>query len=152
MHILTKTTDTETDAMAPTAKKITVVRKNTKPAAPKASQFTPWTAAQVQILKDAVAAAPTAVAGFKVAAKKLGKNVGTVGQKWYKLKAETQPKPKASAKAEAAPITPEAHPAQRNMYKWMQGRISDIDAKIADLSAKKASIQSVVGEFERAVH
>jgi hypothetical protein len=153
--------------MTTAAKKKARIRPDDKLAAPKAnskrakkakvaSQFTPWTDEQVQILKDAVAAAPNASVGIRAATEKLGKNVGAVAQKWYKIKADAKPKApakvKASAKPKAAPVTPAAHSGQSSMYKWMQGQVSDIDTKIADLSAKKASIQSVIGEFERAAH
>lgn len=42
-----------------------------------------WTDEQVKILMDAVAGARTAKEGFERAAKQLGKNVGTVQQKYY---------------------------------------------------------------------
>lgn len=46
---------------------------------------TRWTEEQVAILMDAVKAAASAKEGFERAAKELGKNVGTVQQKYYNL-------------------------------------------------------------------
>lgn len=46
---------------------------------------TRWTDEQVSVLMDAVKSAGTAKEGFERAAKQLGKNVGTVQQKYYNL-------------------------------------------------------------------
>ena len=123
-----------------------------KPKSKKGSQFTPWTEAELQILKDAVASSPTASAGFKVAAEKLGKAPNAVSQKWYIMKAKekTQKAPKASPKAKATPVAPKAAHGQKSMHKWMTGQIADIDAKIADLNGRKQSYQSVINQFEKA--
>lgn len=54
-------------------------------------QVARWTDDQVRLLHDAVAAAPSAKAGFEQAARQLDKSVGTVQQKYYALKRSQGP-------------------------------------------------------------
>ena len=44
-----------------------------------------WTDEQVELLRKAVASAPSAKAAFDQVAKQLGKSPGTVQQKWYAM-------------------------------------------------------------------
>lgn len=66
----------------------TASKKKTKAASKTSDRVgrgTRWTDEQVSILMDAVKGAGTAKEGFEQAAKQLGKNVGTVQQKYYNL-------------------------------------------------------------------
>lgn len=49
----------------------------------------PWTDEDVQVLRESVAGAETLAEGLRMASQRLGRTVGTVQQKWYKMKAPT---------------------------------------------------------------
>jgi len=128
--------------MATATKNKPVVRRGSEPAAIKRAKHAPWTKKEVATLKASVAAAPTAAAGIREAAKLLGKKEGAVNQKWYKLKETKKGKtPKAAAKTAKPVLAPTPAPVQSD---WMQKHVDLIDSKIVALQEERTSFTVVM--------
>lgn len=129
------------------AKKTVKVAKTAAKGAARVGRGTRWTDEQVKLLLDSVKASRTAKEGFEQAAKQLGKNVGTVQQKYYNLQKQVSGgavRRRGSARrAGAAATTPRA----------ASGRAATLpsaaDLRVIPVDDLVALAQRVKGEVDR---
>jgi hypothetical protein len=111
----------------------------------RAGRGTRWSDEQVQLLMDAVKSARTAREGFEQAAKQLGKNVGTVQQKYYNTQKQLSGGVRRGGRRAAAAAAPVA----RRVAGATSGLPSATDLRSIPVDDLVALAQRVKAEVER---
>lgn len=106
-----------------------------------------WTDEQVQMLKDAVDSSPTARAAFESVAKKLGKNVGTVQQKYYNLQKTSGKRRARVLKGRRGVSSPVSRTSSANRGQSTGNGVLDVKALSSTDLANLA--QAVASEVQR---
>ena len=105
----------------------------------KTTKMNRWTETDIEMLRQAVASAPSARKAFEQVAAETGRSVGTIQQKWYALKRKSDSKPATGRVGASTP--------SRGRSRSMNP--SSVDVRSMDTSSLVAAVAEMHEELRR---